>query len=618
MDFCGFLPISGNRIAGRGGVMARVSAIVARVTFLLIICGATLWAQSPGYTDFSSPTNLTLQGDAAFVPEENPNVLRLTPAATQRVGGAWFNIKQPVAGGFTTVFTFQITNPNEAQNFPADGIAFVIQNAPPSELPPFSGTSALAGAGGALGYAAGLAFPTSENQFTAGISNSLAVEFDTFTNPWDPNDNHVAVQSCGSAENNEFHGFGEFSNACNLALTSELPTILSNGDVHTATIDYQPPVDCTECLGVLRVNLDGTDLFPEGVGVDLATLLTLDNGTAWVGFTSATGDLIEANDILSWSFTPHISTTITQNISPGVTTNFVFGEFNYKITPDAATNNSTNTLTVTAIPVDPNDFDPGPNFPGADCIPYAGNNGKCSYFKVTCSGPDCNTGTYQLALNWDSPNPGSTNPNPGLLDAPDQPCPPPAGHPFTLNIFTEYQVNRQDPVVKGSGGPRYSCFVAVQNVSYGNADLAVLNLAIPKVKVGSNLKYAIGLTNLGPATANRVVLTDQLDPNTSFVSGTVAQTTCTFLLRGLTCTKPVPQACSANGQVVTCPVGVLSPTTFQSVTAAAAEVVVSVNPGACTATSCAVLRNTATVTAVNPDLKPKSNTSTAVTQVVKR
>jgi uncharacterized repeat protein (TIGR01451 family) len=393
--------------------------------------------------------------------------------------------------------------------------------------------------------------------------------------------------------------------------------------VHSVTIDYQPPVNCVECSGVLRVNLDGTDLFPNGVGVDLATLLSLDDGTAWVGFTGATGDLIENNDILSWSFTPHTSTTITQTISPGVTTPFVFGEYNYKITPDTATNNSSDTLTVTAIPVDPSQFDPGPNFPGATCVPYAGADGKCVEFQVTCSGPDCNTGTYQLALNWDNPGNVSTNLNPGLLDAPDQSCPPPTGHPFTKNIFTEYQQLRQDPVVKGSGGPRYSCFVVVQNVVYGNADLVALNVAtlkgLPtlKAKVGSNLTYAIGLTNLGPSTANRVVVSDQLDPNTSFVSGTVAQTTCTFLLRGLTCTKPVPQACTITGQVVTCPVGVLAPTTFQSVTAAAAAVTVTVNPAACSSGTCPVLRNTATVQAVNPDPKPKSNSSTALTQVVK-
>jgi len=169
MDFCGFFGVSGNNNENEKGasVMARPFAGVAFTLFLLIVCSVPLWAQSPGYTDFSSPANLTLQGDA-FFPESSPNVLRLTPAVTQRVGGAWFNFKQPVAGGFTSVFTFQITNSSGNPNFPADGIAFVIQNAPPSELPPFSGTAALAGAGGSLGYAAGLAFrPPKTNSLLA-------------------------------------------------------------------------------------------------------------------------------------------------------------------------------------------------------------------------------------------------------------------------------------------------------------------------------------------------------------------------------------------------------------------------------------------------------------------
>src|SRR5262249_12875565 len=181
-------------------------------------------------------------------------------------------------GAFPLFYKQKKTTPKEAKIPPADGIAFLIQNAPPSEAPPFGGTSALAGAGGAMGYAAGLAFPTSANQFTPGIPNSLAVEFDTFTNPWDPNNNHVAVQSCGTDENNEFHAFGESFEPCNLALNSDLPVTLADGEIHTVTIDYVPPVNCVECSGVLRVNLDGTDLFPDGVSVDLATLLSLDQG----------------------------------------------------------------------------------------------------------------------------------------------------------------------------------------------------------------------------------------------------------------------------------------------------------------------------------------------------
>ena len=38
-----------------------------------------------------------------------------------------------------------------------------------------------------------------------GIANSIAIEFDTFMNAWDPNDNHVAIQSSGPASNSSDH-----------------------------------------------------------------------------------------------------------------------------------------------------------------------------------------------------------------------------------------------------------------------------------------------------------------------------------------------------------------------------------------------------------------------------
>jgi uncharacterized repeat protein (TIGR01451 family) len=610
MDFCGF-SIFGNRSLKRATETNQGFVRLALAMLLLITCGAPLWAQSPGYTDFSSTAHLVLNGNAS-APVGPANVLRLTPADIGQGGSAWFDIEQPVSGGFTSVFTFQITNSNlevPPGPFPADGLAFVI-HAPVGDSDP--GTHSLGVNGGGIGY--------------DGIPNSLAIEFDTYQNGPppdsnnDPDANHVGVQSCGSGPNSANHAatyvVNETPVSCNLGLFSP-QTILANGQVHSVTVDYKlPDPTCTQsCTPHLSVALDGAQLFEGGIAVDLSTLLSLDNGKAWVGLTGATGALIENNDILSWSFTPHVSTSITQNVMPGVTTAFVFGEYNYKITPDTVTNVGTDTLTVTAIPVAPADFNPGPNFPGAQCSPYAGNNGNCAEFQVTCSGPDCNTGTYQVALNWDAPGTVNTNLTRGLLDAPDQGCPPPAAHPFSKNIFTGFQATRLDPVVKGSGGPRYSCFVSVQNVTYGNADLATINLASTKAKVGSNLTYAIGLTNFGPNSANGVLITDQLDPSTSFVNGTVAQTTCTFVVHGLTCTKLVPQACAASGQTVTCPVGVLGATTTQSVTAAAAAVVVSINPAACSSGTCPTLHNTAIVSAVNPDQKPANNMSTATTVV---
>src|SRR6266487_3302315 len=100
--------------------------IVAAIAALALVGSvAPVLAQSPSFSDFSSAANLTLNGNAAApVNNGTTNVLRLTPTAPSQAGSAWFNIQQPVAGGFTTKFQFQITG---ASAPPADGIAFVIQ-----------------------------------------------------------------------------------------------------------------------------------------------------------------------------------------------------------------------------------------------------------------------------------------------------------------------------------------------------------------------------------------------------------------------------------------------------------------------------------------------------------
>src|SRR3989442_15603376 len=100
--------------------------VIVAALAVLVLAGsvAPVLAQSPSFSDFSSAANLTLNGNAAApVNNGTANVLRLTPATMSQAGSAWFNIQQPVAGGFTTKFQFQFTDPSVP---PADGIAFVI------------------------------------------------------------------------------------------------------------------------------------------------------------------------------------------------------------------------------------------------------------------------------------------------------------------------------------------------------------------------------------------------------------------------------------------------------------------------------------------------------------
>ena len=127
-------------------------------------------------------TRLSLAGSPNVVSTVTSSSLTMT-SSTSQTAAAWLPVKQPVANGFTTQFTFQLSS---GGGLFADGFAFVIQNSP-------AGIGALGttGMGGFLGY--------------QGLTNSLAIEFDTFQNDWDPNANHVAIQSNYAGANTASH-----------------------------------------------------------------------------------------------------------------------------------------------------------------------------------------------------------------------------------------------------------------------------------------------------------------------------------------------------------------------------------------------------------------------------
>lgn len=230
---------------------------------LLSLAGAPAFAQQFSYPDFSSTSGLTLLGHAATSGTE----LRLTPPVKGQGAAVWRDAKVRVRRGFTTNFQFRIS---EAGGVPdwfgmlgADGFAFVIQNDTPTSI----------GTGGS-----GMCYE--------GISNSIAIEFDTWGHPFfgDPDSNHTSVQTQGVNPNT-------YTAAASLGLSQTIPELSSN-TVMTATI--------TCANNVLKVFIDGVEHL--SVNVNLSTLLNLDNGTAWVGFTSSTGGAFEAHDLLSWDF----------------------------------------------------------------------------------------------------------------------------------------------------------------------------------------------------------------------------------------------------------------------------------------------------------------------------
>ncbi len=212
-------------------------------------------------------SRLTTAGSAMMV----ENGVRLVPSQQNASGAAWFADKQPVSGGFEVSFAFQITQRDPTLGG-GDGFAFVIQNAE---------ANALNGPGGGLGYGG---YPRNEK---AGIRNSLAVEFDTLANTWDPNGNHISVQTRGASNNSADHSFS-------LGAATEIPN-LEDGKLHTAKVAYRTP-------GTLSVYIDQVSKPLLVVNVDLDKTLRFDAGRAWVGFTAATATACESVQLLGWSF----------------------------------------------------------------------------------------------------------------------------------------------------------------------------------------------------------------------------------------------------------------------------------------------------------------------------
>jgi len=459
---------------------------------------------SPNYSpDFSGalvpPTCLTLNnnGDAGYPgfygvvnpptpPPTVTKVLRLTPNATDTAGSAWYNTQQPVAGAFSTTFTFELTGSNTGYG-PADGIAFVIQNSP-------AGTGALGPDGCGIGFGGGSCTPGS------GIPNSLAVEFNTFNNGTgvDPSNSDVTIQNCSGT------GANSVDQSCSLAfndLTLLLhPINLADGNVHTVEITYSGP--STKLLDVI---LDGNDLFPGGVGFDMTTI-TLNSGNAWVGFTAATGGGDDNQDILSWTFSPGAQTIVVSQGTPAVASFSNAANqpnvYDYSAQLTAPYGNPAVTIQPTLMTPAACNALVQKNFWPARCFVYenAENSGldAAVLFSVTCSNGPCGSSEnpFDALLGTDfeflaSENPffvypgiaGFLNPFPGWLKGSGpyvDPCtPPPSGPLFQSNQVSSFIIDGGHTV--GSSGGGASCWVATYDTPGENP---------PGIKITSPAPFA--------------------------------------------------------------------------------------------------------------------------------
>ena len=461
-------------------------AIVAAIIGLMAAVGVSpVLAQVPNFpSGFSSsqvcapggqsPCVITVNGgvftgDSNWTPNvlEN-NALELTANAQNEEGSAWFNTPQPVTKPWTSTFQFQLTAGGTG-----DGFAFVIQH---------SALSAIGGYGGGMGYASRCS-TLSESTNTCvpdgtdvGIPSSLAIEFDTFQNGYDPTydppNQHVAVQSCGASPNSPNH------HECNFGV-SPITAAINDGLLHTVKIEYSLP-NCSdnECGNNLSVSIDGTVVLTKSV--DLNSVLALNNDNAFVGFTAATKGASQAHDILNWTFAGSQTQTVT-----GDETKFDFGPFSF-----TAQLNGGGSRQVTVTPILKSQADCNTlvqaNFSPAKCFVYDDAAGpgipSAVMFEVTCpdtAGDECSSFDAELGtgyhftkttnLGYRGGSPYTGNPLPGWLKGHPSdtvhPCNPDSGSPlFQSNQIESFTV-QGDPIAttKGKSGGTGSCWVATYN-----------------------------------------------------------------------------------------------------------------------------------------------------------
>ncbi|CAM9683580.1 unnamed protein product, partial [Pylaiella littoralis] len=287
-------------------------------------------SHSSSSSSSSSSTALRLPSSAVVVPRKSAlaggwgsgvsracgPALRLTSSRPASAGAGWYPREVTVGEGFDTTFTFRLSSPSlrcntmddvytHCRSRGADGVAFVVQG---------EGPTALGRSGMGLGY--------------AGISNMLAVEFDTHYNPemLEPFENHISVQirdwrHAGSAHGS--HSLGSTPNVVDLT-DGELAARVKYTPVATPEDVFHPNFQASFHFGNFLAGGDtvkGGSFTGWGSGIgtlsvyvgdlnepclvvplNLEAIMRLNHGRAFVGFTAGTGrDTWQVHDVLRWS-----------------------------------------------------------------------------------------------------------------------------------------------------------------------------------------------------------------------------------------------------------------------------------------------------------------------------
>jgi Legume lectin domain len=213
--------------------------------------GSTSIDYGNGFTS----TGLALNGTAAL----NGTRLRLTNGFQSQTASAWYTTPVNVQT-FTTDFTFQLTNAT------ADGFTFAIQNA---------GTTAIGSCG------AGLAYGSSTCSSQPGIGSSVAVKFDLFQNSHEGN-NSTGLYTDGATPTDPSTTLGN-------------GVSLHSGNIMKVHITYDGTT-LTMTITDTVTNATFTTSWPINIPS------TVGSGTAYAGFTGATGGQTSTQEIITWTF----------------------------------------------------------------------------------------------------------------------------------------------------------------------------------------------------------------------------------------------------------------------------------------------------------------------------
>lgn len=232
---------------------------------------------------FKGISQFSINGDASVILPQclaGVKTYQLTPSLGSQAGEIWDSTQADLSKPF--VVQFEIFLGTSPYSVGADGMAFVMQQ---------QGLTATGSQGGGLGY--------------QGLTPSLAVEFDTYQNGWDPAYCHTAIEKNGDIDHTDLSG----NNLAGPVQLSPTNPYLPDGAWHNVEIIWNPFDDS------LSVYFDCS--FRVGYKGDVVDSIFKGSPNVYWGFTGGTGADFNSQQVcVTNAFTYHdsaVGTTCLRN-----------------------------------------------------------------------------------------------------------------------------------------------------------------------------------------------------------------------------------------------------------------------------------------------------------------